>query len=125
MVEVHRNSLPDEQQRSQQRTRQQNPKQTPGQINPEISECCAGFPCKASYEGNAHCQPSGTGQEVLYAETYHLAEIAHGALSGISLPCARSGEADSCIEGEVWREWRRLVLREVPGKEALEPKDGV
>jgi hypothetical protein len=59
MVEIHGNSLPNKQQRPNKRTRQQNPKQTAGEIDPEVSQCCAGFPRQPSYEGNAYGQTCG------------------------------------------------------------------
>jgi potassium-transporting ATPase A subunit len=53
---------------------QQNPKQTAGEIDPEVSERCARFPRLPSYEGNARRQSRGASQEILHAETHHLAE---------------------------------------------------
>src|ERR1700744_6189884 len=87
MVEVHRNALPDEQQCSKKRAGQQNPKQTASEVDPEVSEHPAGFSREAPHKGDANRQTSSPGQEVLYAKTHHLAEIAHGAFARVSLPC--------------------------------------
>ena len=125
MVEVHRNSLPDEEQRSDQRAGQKNPKQAAREIDPEVPKRCAGLPRQASNKGNADGQSRGSSEKILRAEPHHLTEIAHGVFASVSLPCGGSCEADGSIDRQVRRERRRLILREKPGKEALEAKNGV
>src|SRR5277367_2105991 len=124
-MEVHRNSLPDKDQCSEERGRQQNPKQTAGYIYPEISQRLRSFPRQSSHKCDTHREARGSGQKVLRAETHHLAEIAHGVFSPISLPCCGRRETDRGIEGQI--RWGRggEVFRKEPGKKALASEDQV
>ena len=54
VVEVHRNTLPDQQQAADQCSRQQNPDQGAGQINPKVAKRVGELPGKAADEGNSH-----------------------------------------------------------------------
>jgi hypothetical protein len=125
VVEVHRNSLADEEQRPEERAGRENPEEAAGEIDPEVTQGLETFAGEASDEGDADGQAHRAGEKILYAEAHHLAGIAHGVFARIGLPGAGGGEADGCVEGEIRSEGGGEVLRKEPRKEPLGSEDEV
>src|ERR1017187_1603126 len=87
--------------KAQQRSRQQYPEQGAGEINPKVAQRVGELPGKAADKGNPHGQPRGASQEVLRAESHHLAEIANRVLASVGLPSSGRREADRRIQSQV------------------------
>ncbi len=120
-TKVHRNALPDKQQGADQRSRQKDPQQGAGEINPEIAERVGELSGEPTDEGNTDRQPRGASQKVLCAESYHLANVAHRILAGISLPGSGRRETNRGIQGQIRGQRRGVVLWKKPGKKLLHP----
>ena len=89
--------------RHEDRERQKHVERRASQIDPEITDrLCAGAR-KGARERQRHGNACGGGNEVLYGQPRHLAEMAHRCFTAIGLPVGVGDEAHRCVEGEVRR----------------------
>ncbi|MPN04798.1 hypothetical protein SDC9_152046 [bioreactor metagenome] len=56
---------------------------------------------EAACEGNEYCHAGGGGQEILYAKSEHLGQIAHRRLAAVRLPVRVGSKTGSGIEGQI------------------------
>ena len=100
-MEVLNHALRNKEQRNNHGERQQQPQRDTGQIRPRIAECLHRAAAQSADQGKRHSDTGGGGQEVLYGQPGHLAEIADSGFSAVRLPVGIGDKTDRCVQCQI------------------------
>jgi hypothetical protein len=114
-----RHALRDQKQRGDDTNRHEDVKRAARHIDPEIADGAYRGAGEATDQRHRNRDARRRREEILVGQAKHLHEIRHRAFAAVVLPVGVGDEADSRVEGKVWRD--RGLFRRIERQHRLQP----
>ncbi len=109
MIEVVRNSLPDEKESIHKARGNQDVDNTSDEINPKRADSLAAPASQPPNERDGPCNAGCGGGKVMECQPEHLSEIAHRCLTAVVLPVRIRGEASGGVPCQDLPDVRKIL----------------